>query len=100
MMSWRVRSSGMLLRSRSSNMLRWSHRMSVGRLHYTPSTLGRCGRQHAPRFIEKIPMLGRWGITVLDNAAQPFVYDRFYIACVVVYTTGHADLQSALGLLP
>ena len=52
-------------------------------------------------------MLARRGITVLDNAAQPLGSERFYIAGVDDYTTGHADLdaamratQLALGTLP
>src|SRR3989442_3093533 len=40
--------------------------------------------------------LARQGITVLDNAAQPWGSERFYIAGVDDDTTGHADLDAAL----
>jgi predicted MPP superfamily phosphohydrolase len=41
-------------------------------------------------------LLARRGITVLDNAAQPLGSERFYIAGVDDYTTGHADLDAAM----
>jgi predicted MPP superfamily phosphohydrolase len=44
--------------------------------------------------------LARRGITVLDNAAQPVGSERFYIAGVDDYTTGHADLAAALRAVP
>jgi predicted MPP superfamily phosphohydrolase len=44
--------------------------------------------------------LGRLGITVLDNAAQPLGSERFYIAGVDDYTTGHADLDAAMRAVP
>jgi predicted MPP superfamily phosphohydrolase len=45
-------------------------------------------------------MLARQGITVLDNTAQPLGSERFYIAGVDDYTTGHADLDAALRAVP
>ena len=45
-------------------------------------------------------MLARRGITVLDNTAQPLGSERFYIAGVNDYTTGHADLDAALQAVP